>query len=168
MGFIPTVVAECESCLLLRVWVSFLLLAPRDFSFHLFTFIYLSWFKVSQDLICWSVNSLKLLYPLSVKLLFPYYSTVQLLSRVRLFGPRGLQYPWRPCPSPTPGVYSNSCPLSQWHHPTISSSVLIPFSSHPQSFLASRSFQKSQFSASGGQSIGVSASASVLPVNIQD
>ena len=102
MGFIPTVVAECESCLLLRVWVSFLLLAPRDFSFHLFTFIYLSWFKVSQYLICWSVNSLKLLYPLSVKLLFPYFSSIQSLSHVRLFGPHGLQYPWPPCPSPTP------------------------------------------------------------------
>ena len=66
-----------------------------------------------------------------------------------------------------PGIYSNSCPLSQWCHPTISSSV-IPFSSHLQSFLASGSFQISQFFTLGGQSIGVSASASVLPMNIQD
>ena len=69
--------------------------------------------------------------------------------------------------SPTPGAYSNSCPLSQWCHPTISSSV-IPFSSHLQSFPASGSFQISQFFTSGGQSIGASASISVLPTNIQD
>ena len=78
----------------------------------------------------------------------------------------GLQHTRIPCPSPTPGVYSNSCPLSQWCHPTISSSG--PLSSHLQSFLASESFQMSQFFASRGQSIRVSASASVLPVNIQD
>ena len=72
-----------------------------------------------------------------------------------------------PCPWPTPGVYPNSCPLSQWCHPTISSSV-VPFSSCPQSFPASGSFPLSQFFASGGQSVGVSASASVLPMNIQD
>ena len=81
--------------------------------------------------------------------------------------PHGLQYARLPCPSPTPRVYSNSCPLSQWCHPTISSSV-IPFSSHLQSFPVSGSFPMSWFFASGGQSIGVSASASVLPVNIQD
>ena len=80
---------------------------------------------------------------------------------------RGLQHIRSPCPS-TPGVHSNSDPLSQWCHPTISSSA-IPFSSCLQSFPASRSFQnKSQSFASGGQSIGVSASASVLPTNIQD
>ena len=72
-----------------------------------------------------------------------------------------------PCPSSTPRVYSNSCPLSRWYHPTISSSV-IPFSSCLQSCPASGSFQMSQFFASSGQSIGVSASTSVLPVNIQD
>ena len=70
-------------------------------------------------------------------------------------------------PSPTPRVNSNSCPLSQWCHPTISSSV-VPFSSHLQSFPASGSFPISQFFTSGGQSIGASASASVLPMNIQD
>ena len=77
-----------------------------------------------------------------------------------------LQHTRPPCPS-TPRVYSNSCLLSRWCHPTISSSV-IPFSSHLQSFPASRSFQMSQFFASSGQSIGVSASTSVLPMNIQD
>ena len=71
-----------------------------------------------------------------------------------------------PCPSPNPWVYPNSCPLSQWCHPTISSSV-VPFSC-PQSFPASGSFQMSRFFASGGQSIGVSALASVLPMNTQD
>ena len=72
-----------------------------------------------------------------------------------------------PCPSPNPRVYPNSCPLSRWCHPTISSSV-IPFSSHLQSFPASGSFPMSQIFASGGQSIGVSASTSVLPMNTQD
>ena len=79
----------------------------------------------------------------------------------------GLQHTRPPCPSPTPGVYSNSSPLSRWCHPTISSSV-IPFSSLLQSFPASGSFPVSQFFAPGGQSTGVSASASVLPMNIQD
>ena len=81
--------------------------------------------------------------------------------------PHGLQHTRLPYPLPTLGVYSNSCPLRQWCHPTISSSV-IPFSSCLQSFPASGSFQMSQFFTSGGQSIGVSASASVLPMNIQD
>ena len=81
--------------------------------------------------------------------------------------PHGLQHTRLPCPAPTPGVYSNSCPLSRWCHPTISSSA-VPFSSHLQSFPASGSFPMSQFFTSGGQSIGVSASPSVLPMNIQD
>ena len=81
--------------------------------------------------------------------------------------PHGLQHARPPCPSPTPRAYSNSHPLSQWCHPTISSSV-VPFSSCLQSFPASGSFPMSQFYASGGQSIGASASASVLPMNIQD
>ena len=79
----------------------------------------------------------------------------------------GLQHARLPCPSPAPSVYSNSYPLSRWCHPTISSSV-VPFSSHLQSFPATGSFQMSQFFASGGQSIRVSASTSVLPMNIQD
>ena len=79
--------------------------------------------------------------------------------------PHGLQHARPPCPSPTPGACSNSCPSSQWYHPTISSSV-VPFSSHLQSFPASGSFPRSQFFASSGQRIGVSAS--VLPMNIQD
>jgi len=79
----------------------------------------------------------------------------------------GLQHARPPCPSPTPWVHPNSCPLSRWCHPTISSSV-IPFSSCPQSFIASGSFQMSQFFASTGQSIGVSASISILPMNTQD
>ena len=78
-----------------------------------------------------------------------------------------LQHARPPCPSPTPRVYSNSCPLSRWCHPTISSSV-VPFSSCPQSLPASGSFPVSQLFAQGGQSIGVSASASVLLMNIQD
>ena len=78
-----------------------------------------------------------------------------------------LQHARPPCPSPTPGDYSNSCPLSRWCHPTISSSV-VPFSSCHQSFPASESFQMSQLFALGAKSIGVSASASVLPMIIQE
>ena len=81
--------------------------------------------------------------------------------------PHESQHARPPCPSPSPRVHSNSCPLSRWCHPTISSSI-IPFSFCLQSFPASRSFPISQFFTSGGQSIGVSASASVLPMNIQD
>ena len=72
-----------------------------------------------------------------------------------------------PCPSPTPGAHPSPCPFCQWCHQTISSSI-VPFSSGPQSFPASGSFQINQFFASGGQSIGVSASTSVLPMNTQD
>ena len=81
--------------------------------------------------------------------------------------PHELQHARPPCPSPTPRVHPNPCPSSWWCHPTISSSVIL-FSSCPQSFPASRSFQMSQLFGSGGQSIGVSASTSVLPMNIQD
>ena len=78
--------------------------------------------------------------------------------------PHGLKHTRPPCPSPTPGVYSNSCPFSWWCHPTISSSV-IPFSTCLQSFPASGSFPMSQFFASGGQSLGASTSASVLSID---
>ena len=79
------------------------------------------------------------------------------------FWPHGLQHTRPPCPSPTPRAYSNSCPLSRWCHPTISSSI-VPFFSHLQSFLASGSFPMSQFLASGGQSFG-SVSFSISPSN---
>ena len=81
--------------------------------------------------------------------------------------PHGLQHTRFPCPSPTPRAYSNSCRSSRWCHPTISSSV-VPFSFHLQSFPASGSVPVSPFFASGSQSIGVSASTSVLPMNTQD
>ena len=81
--------------------------------------------------------------------------------------PHESQHARPPCPSPTPGVYSNSCPLSQWCHAAISSSVVL-FSSCPQYLQASGSFPMSQLFAWGGQSTGVSASASVIPVNTQD
>ena len=81
--------------------------------------------------------------------------------------PHESQHARPPCPSPTPGVYPNTCPSSQWCHPAISSSV-VPFSSCPQSLQASESFPMSQLFAWGGQSIGVSASALVLPMNTQD
>ena len=91
---------------------------------------------------------------------------VQSLSCVWLFVTCGLQNNRLPCPTPTPVAYSNSCPLCQWCHSTIPSSV-VPFSSCLQSFPASGSFQMSRFFASGAQIIGASASASVLPMNIQ-
>ena len=94
-------------------------------------------------------------------------SSVQLLSHVNSLRPHGLQHARLPYLSPTARAYSNSCPVRQWCHPAISSSV-VPFSSCPQSLPASESFPMSQFFASGGQSIGVSASASVLSMNIQD
>ena len=101
--------------------------------------------------------------------LFNQFSSVQFSCSVTSdsLWPHGLQHARPPCPSPTPRVYTNSCPLGQWCHPIISSSV-VPFSSPHQSFPALGSLQMSQFFASGGQSIGVSASASVLTMNIQD
>ena len=100
--------------------------------------------------------------------LSPHWHSVHLSYSVvsNSLQPHGLQHARLPCPSPTPGACSNSCPLSQWYHPTISSSV-IPLSSYLQSFPASGSFQMSQFFSWGGQSIGASTSASVLPMNIQ-
>ena len=95
------------------------------------------------------------------------FSSVQLLSHVWLFGPRWLQRARLPCPSPTPGAYSNSHLSLWWCHPTISSPV-VPFSSCLQYFPASGSFPMSQLFVSGGQSIGISALASILPMNIQD
>ena len=98
-------------------------------------------------------------------LFFPVQFSCSVVSNsLQTHGP---QHTRPPCPSPTPRAYSNSCPLSLWCHPAISSSV-VPFSSLLQPFPASGSFQMSQFFTSGGQSIGTPASASVLPVNIQD
>ena len=90
------------------------------------------------------------------------FSSIQSLSHINSLHPHGLQHTRPPCPSPTPRVYSNSCPLSRSWHPTISSSI-VPSSSHPQSFPASGSFYMSQFFTSG-----VSASKSVLLMNIQE
>ena len=97
------------------------------------------------------------------KPLVQFSSVTQLCLTLR---PQGLQHARLPCPSSILGAYANSCPLSWWCHPTISSSV-VPFSSHLQSFPASGSFKMSQFITSSGQSVGVSASASVLPMDIQ-
>ena len=96
-----------------------------------------------------------------------HFSSVQLLSRVWLYVIPWMQHARPPCPSPMPGVYSNSCPLSWWCHPIISSSVG-PFSSCPQSLPVSGSFPMNQLIAWGGQNIGVSASASALPMYTQD
>ena len=97
----------------------------------------------------------------------PQFSSVQSISLVLVFVTPWLQHARPPCPSPNPGVYSNSSPLSRWCHPTISSSV-VPFSSCPQPLPASGSFPMSQLFTWGGQSIGVSVSASVPPINTWD
>ena len=105
-----------------------------------------------------------------IKVSINQFSSVQLLSHVRLFVTPdllGLQYARLPCPSPTQEAYSNSCPSSRWCHATVFSSVT-PFFSCLQSFPASGSFPMNQLLSSGGQSTGVAASASVLPMNIQD
>ena len=103
------------------------------------------------------------------KVIVLYITSVQFSCSVMsdYLQPHGLQHDRLPCPSSTPRVYSNSCPLSRWYHPTISSSAF-PFSSCLPSFPASGFCQNCQFFISGGQSIGVSGSASVLPMNIQD
>ena len=103
-------------------------------------------------------------FPFHQSCLFQF-SSVQFICSVvsDSLQPHEPQHARLPCPSSTPGVYPNSCPLSRWCHPAISSSV-VPFSSCPQSFPASGSFQMSQLFASGGQSTGVSASTSVLPM----
>ena len=105
--------------------------------------------------------------PLSPSLAYIHMLLLFSHSGVSDYDNRLLQHTRLPCPSPSPGVCSNSCPLSQWCHPIISSSA-IPISSFLQSFPASGSFPRSQFFTSGGQSIGISALASVLPMNIQD
>ena len=136
------------------------------------------WIFLKIFIIIWSPSFPSSWFPIHG---FPIYTVSQLLicslkphqfsqfsSSVmyKSFRLHGLQHAKLPCPSPTPRACSNSHPMSQWCHPTISSSV-VPFSSCLRSFPASGSFQMSQFFASGGQSIGVSASASVVPMNIQ-
>ena len=109
----------------------------------------------------------EIMYLKHLRYLLLQFSSVRSLSHVWLFATPWTAADQAPCPSPTPGVHPNSCPVSRWCHPTISSSV-IPLSSCLQSLPASGSFQMSQLFASGGQSIGVSASTSVLPTNTQD
>ena len=117
--------------------------------------------NLSTSIHLWSI----FLYPSCWFCCFSVQFSCSVVSNsLQSHGPQHARPPW---PSPTPGVYSDSCPLSQWCHPTISSSV-VPFSSCPQSCPASGSFPVSQFFASGGHSIRVSASTSVLPKNIQD
>ena len=122
------------------------------------THLYLSWSPVHFSVLSYSqVGS-----PMLSSVWFS--SVTQSCPTLR---PHESQHARPPCSSPTPGVYSNSCPSSRWCHPATSSSV-IPFSFCPQSLPASGSFPMSQLFTSGGQSIGVSASASVLPMNTQD
>ena len=112
---------------------------------------------------------LNILTMLAIFFMLQWFSSAQFSCLVMSdsLWPHDSQHARRPCPSPTPGDYSNSCPLSWWCHPAVSSSV-VPFSSCPQSLPASGSFPMSQLFAWGGQSIKVSPSASVLPMNTQD
>ena len=121
-------------------------------------------FKICPTMHCSFTFNISFMLPTDTQFSLVQFSHSVMSNSLR---PHGLQHARPPCPSPAPRVYPNSCPLSRWCHPTISSSV-IPFSSHPQSFPASGSFQMSQLSASGGQIIGVSASTSVLPMNTQN
>ena len=117
----------------------------------------------------WPLSSDRTSVPLAFLWGLNQFSSVQFSQSVLSdsLRPHELQQARPPCPSPTPRVYSNSCPLSRWCHTAISSSG-VPFSSHPQSLPASESFPKSQLFAWGGQSTGVSALVSVLPMNTQD
>ena len=129
-----------------------------------------SWVYTPAQLFTRSVNTGALLNPLCFSLLIcKRETTVQFSYSVvsDSLQPHEPQHARPPCPSPNPGIYPNPCPLSRWGHPTISSSVIL-FSSCPQSFPASGSFPISQLFPWGGQSIGVSASTSVLPMNTQD
>ena len=134
---------------------------------HLYTFLFLFSCPVMSDsCMPWTVAHQA---PVSMGFSRQEYCSVQFSHSVvsDSLQPHGQQHTRLPCLSPTPGAYSNSCPSRQWCHPTISSSV-VPFSSWLQSFPVSGSFPVSWFFASGGQRIGVSVSASVLPMNIQD
>ena len=131
---------------------------------------------LSLDYIQSALNVLRLLSPVILKWpgsclrkTYSHFSSVQFSCSVtsNSLQPHELQHARLPCLPPTPGVHSNSCPSSWWCHPAISSSV-VPFSSCPKSLPASGSFPMSQLFAWGGQSIGVSALASVLPMNTQD
>ena len=133
-------------------------------SLHLLNGHYSSIHLSAHSIICIFLNQL-----LSIECVLNTIVGIQFSWSVRpdYLWPHGLQHARPPCPSPTPGVYPDSCPFSRWCHQTISSSV-VPFSSCLQSFPTSGSFQMSQFFTSGGKNIGVSASASVLPMNTQD
>ena len=124
------------------------------------TALFLACSQLSSCSLTWQRAETKINSPISSSVQFSH-SVVSVSLQ-----PHWLQYARHPCPSPNPGACSNSCPSSWWCHPTISSSVVI--FSHLQSFPVSGSFQMSQFFTSGGQSIRVSASASVLPMSIQD
>ena len=122
---------------------------------------------VSPSFLILTICVLSHYYSYFSRFLIFQFSSVQSLSRVRLFRPHELQHVRPSCPWPTPGVHPNACASSRGYHPAISSSVVL-FSSCPQSLPASESFLMSQLFTWGGQSIGVSASASVLPMNTQD
>ena len=125
--------------------------------------------KGLKSMTCYNIGVLSCIHLTNDSLNSSSLSSVQFSRSVvpDSLRPHESQHARPPCPSLTPGAHQNPCPLSRWCHPTISSSV-VPFSSCPQSFPASGSFQMSQLFASGGQSIGISALTSALPMNTQD
>ena len=137
-----------------------------NFSFYNCVYlIFFIFFIVVGFVIHWNESAMYLIFIINFSVTSVQFSSVA--QSYPTLGPHGLQHARLPCPSPTPGACSNPCSLSRWCHPTISSSV-IPISSYLQSFPISASFPMSRLFASGVQSIGVSASPSVLPMNIQD
>ena len=150
-----------------------------EFSNYSITFV--CYFKIYFILLCIIAISLNIcllshtVITIKIQILILFVCFLELVISVQFsrsvmsnsLRPDKQQHARPPCPSQTPGAHPNPCPSSQWCHPTISCSV-VPFSSCPQSFPTSGSFQKSQRFASGGQSIGVSASTSVFPMNTQD
>ena len=138
----------------------------RQFSVRFNPIIPLKWSLISGIHLCVVSNPTAFTEEFSVNIILPSVQFSHSVMSNSLW-PHESQHARPPCPSPTPGVYSDSCPLSQWCNPAISSSV-IPFSYCPQSLPASGSFPMSQLFAWGGQSIGVSALASVFPMNTQD
>ena len=152
---LPLSILPCEKILKfvvssrIRIWIQFVNVTHAFFSVSLSLQSF--WEMMKGKWLCFQFSSVQ-------------FSRSVMSDSLR---PHEPQHARPPCSSPAPRVYPNSWPLSQWCHPTISSSV-VPFSSCPQSFSASGSFQMSQLFALGGQSIGVSASTSVLPMNTQD
>ena len=168
-----TQLSDCEWLTLLVHTIRYYLIYRNELTraiynnkFKSYKLMFSKWSKAQNNTVSFHLNKIqkKQHYSILTRDASVQFSRSVVSDSLRSHEP---QHARPPCPSPTPGLYPNSWPLSRWCHPIISSSV-VPFSSCPQSFPASGSFPMSQLFTSGGQSTGVSASASVLPMNIQD